>query len=286
MPATYAECRQVCTGCRIGFSHSKTSRTFIREDWRDGLWRPQAATRLDWILQHALNKLNRANKRRRIANERSEDLLTWNFFSWLEDHKLLGGLLTMAGVPDGGSGARIFYWGVNDRYELRDLPGLLAARFDERPLRLSEPDILLVGDSSVVVIEAKLGSPNNRLQGKAKPVSQYAKAVAGWFRDLDAASTAQYYELVRNWALGAVMAEHLQKHLAVINLVPEHHEPDIERTFGQLLSDKGRFRRLTWERCAQALAPSLLSHLARETSYFKPVFPSLQAGPGPVSADR
>lgn len=281
VPGSYADCRQVCTHCRVGLSHAKVNRTFIREDWRAGLWRPQTAARLDRILDHALNEGNRVNKRRRMANERSEDLLTWNVFSWLEDHHLLGGLLTMIGLADKGSNVCVFYWGVNDRYSFPlSLPQLLTSTFGESERWLSEPDILLVGDSSLVVIEAKLGSPNNRSHGKSKPFDQYIKGSAKWFADPLSLPKTEYYELVRNWALGAAIAADLGKSLTLINLVPEHRERDIEQTFGPLLSGRGLFRRLTWEECARTLAPDLLPYLASETSYFKPAFPSLQAGPG------
>ena len=78
----YEDCQRRCLACRIGLSNSRAKPTFIRKDWRAGLWRPEYAERLRTILKHSLNTKSRKTKNSRLANERSEDLLTWNVFSW------------------------------------------------------------------------------------------------------------------------------------------------------------------------------------------------------------
>src|SRR5438093_4159946 len=86
----YRDCREVCPSCRIGVTNARPRPTFIRQDWRDGLWRPETADRLDKIADCSLNNASRKKKKARLAYERSEDLLTWNFFSYLEDTRALG----------------------------------------------------------------------------------------------------------------------------------------------------------------------------------------------------
>ena len=77
---------EACPRCAIALSNATgPARTFIRRDWRDGLWRRSTAQRLEAILDCSLNIRSRRKKKARLAHERSEDLLTWNAFSWLED---------------------------------------------------------------------------------------------------------------------------------------------------------------------------------------------------------
>ena len=34
----YADCHEVCRACRIGITNARPLPTFIRDDWRAGLW--------------------------------------------------------------------------------------------------------------------------------------------------------------------------------------------------------------------------------------------------------
>lgn len=157
---TYEDCRRMCPGCDIGLSNAPDRPTFIRRNWRDGMWRRTTAPRLEAILKLTLNEQTREKKQRRLANERSEDLLTWNVFSWLEDRRLLGQVIRLIGLEEPSNTPRILYWGGNDRYQLDlDLPQLLKKQFKERSASLSGPDVILVGESSLVLIEATSNGP-------------------------------------------------------------------------------------------------------------------------------
>src|SRR5262249_2216116 len=150
-------------------------------------------------------------KLRRLANERSEDLLTWNAFSWMEDAAALGRVFAFLGLPEPLNGdAQIFYWGFNDRYSFPcSLPGLLQQRFHETPSSMSEPDVALVTRDAIVLIEVKLGSPNDRQPGRS--MGSYVMSCPGWFSSNHEVEAAGYYELVRNWAIGAALSEILQR---------------------------------------------------------------------------
>ncbi|MBI4544728.1 MAG: hypothetical protein HY703_06020 [Gemmatimonadetes bacterium] len=272
---TYEDCRRVCPRCDIGLSNAPDQPTFIRRDWRDGLWRPRSAARLEAIVQRSLNEQTREKKLRRLANERSEDLLTWNVFSWLEERQLLGHVVRRIGHAEGATVTpQIFYWGANDRYELGlDLPGLLKQEFKERAASLSEPDVMLVGESALVLIEAKFDSPNDRQPGKE--ASKYINAASGWFRASAAeVAAAGYYELTRNWAIGGALAERLGKQFTLVNLLRRDEQGKVDVEFKPLLSDKGRFAVLNWEDLLETVEPALLLHLKDETLYFNPAFPS------------
>jgi hypothetical protein len=276
----YKDCRRICQRCGIGLSNATSRPTFIRRDWRDGLWRRRAAARLLRIVAGSLNERSRGKKIIRLANERSEDLLTWNYFSWLENHQRLGKLLRFIGAPNADDTVRLFYWGANDGAELEDLrlqrlfKELLKTRFQEDPARFSEPDILLIEKSHIVLIEAKLDSPND-LQPDHPRIDKYVRAVPEWFVSPSDVQRAGYYELTRNWAVGAVLAAELGRTFTLVNLVRGPRERDIERKFGALLTDKGNFKRMTWEDCAKAVEPATVQHLRRQTLYFEPAFPGL-----------
>ncbi len=276
----YQDCKYVCTSCSIGLSNAKLQPTFIRGNWRDGLWRRSTAARLERLLDQALSEITREKKRRRLANERSEDLLTWNVFSWLETRHLLGRVIRWLGLPEPSDTPAIYYWGATDRPAAGvDLRDLLTRHFSEATNSLSEPDVILVGQASVVFIEAKFASPNDRQIGTSK-ADKYIERARGWFLDnAEAVRQSGYYELTRNWAIGGVLAEQLGKRFALMNLVRRGDEGKVPEAFAPLLSNKGVFAVRSWEDLVSEIEPALLAHLQDETLYFESAFPSLMTSP-------
>jgi hypothetical protein len=271
----YEQCKRSCETCRIALSNSPYRPTFIRRDWQDGLWRPETADRLRRIVHGALNTRSRGKKLKRLANERSEDLLTWNVFSWLEDRGLLSQVLRVAGLSEEPGDVKVFYWGWNDRYPFElDLRALLQTTFRESPDYLSEPDLILVGHASLAIVEAKFGSPND-----VQPRKRIAKYVDQALRCFDVpCETVQktgYYELTRYWAIGNVLAERLGKQFALINLMSGRQGSMIEEKFGGLVSGSSIFKRVTWEQLATAVDPTMRPHLQNVTLYFKKAFRAL-----------
>jgi hypothetical protein len=271
--------REMCQACRIALTNATGSlRTFIKKDWKDGLWRPETATRLERVVAGSLSEVSRAKKTRRLAHERSEDLLTWNVFSWLEDHGRLEDVVTFFGC-DGSTPVQAFYWGFNDRHSFPTLsPGMnlrrfLAERFRESLQGLSEPDVILFGDRHVIFVEAKLGSPNEQRANDVR-VDKYVKAMPEWFADPDRVRAAGYYELTRNWAIGAALATDLGKAFMLVSLVRAADEQGIEGSFGPVLAPRGVFRRCTWEHLS-GIEPAIRPWLQRQTLHFQPAFPGL-----------
>ncbi len=271
----YQDCKRICPSCNIGLSNSEIRPTFIRANWRDGLWRRSSAARLERLIDQSLNEPTREKKLRRLANERAEDLLTWNVFSWLESRRLLGQLIRWVGLSDPSDTPSIYYWGATDRpaagVALREL---LTRHFGESSNSLSEPDVVLVGEAAIVFVEAKLGSPNDHQIGTK--ADKYVNAAPGWFRgNAESVRQAGYYELTRNWAIGGALSERLGKRFALVNLVRSGDEGKVSEEFRPLLSDKGTFAVRTWEDLVQAVEPALAAHLQDETLYFEPAFPNL-----------
>lgn len=268
----YEDCRRICRQCGIGLSNAQRP-TYIRQRWEDGLWRRQTAARLRAIIDSSLNIRARTTKLRRLAHERSEDLLTWNVFSWLEDSGALPRLFGSLGLPQTSIGVQIFYWGFNDRYPFPcSLPALLQQKFHEAPASMSEPDVILLTDGAIVLIEVKLGSPNDRQPGRS--MDNYLAACPGWFSSAREVEAAGYYELTRNWAIGAALSQTLQRTFALVNLVRRTDEVNIERTFRKLVTTRGLFQRIAWEDLVPACEPSLVVHLCDETLYLEPAFPA------------
>jgi len=88
----------------------------------------------------------------------------------------------------------------------------------EKPTRRSEPDVVLdFSDGGVVVIEAKLFSPNERKPESYAGWSKYLDHSA--FRDPESARATGFYQLVRNWRIGTELAG--KRPFTLVNLAPE-----------------------------------------------------------------
>lgn len=278
----YEDCLRACDRCRVGLSNSVTKPTCIRRDWRDGLWDGASASRLRYLVSRALNEGNRENKLRRLAHEHSEDMLTWNTFSWIEEHTLIEAVKFLADSVSGGS-PRIYYWGVNER-NLRWTPAFvhfLIERFHESPNRLSEPDIIIETDNTVVFVEAKFTSPNER--GKSEKLDKYVSG--DWAVNRSQLRAAGMYELVRNWAIGMAWTRMGRRkgRFVLVNLVRESDERSIEEEFGALVTQNApqRFRRVTWESLVHHVCPQLAERFRSVTTYCRPAFPGLGSGSRP-----
>lgn len=96
-----------------------------------------------------------------LQSVHSEDAITWNFFGTLGDGAtdVLNWMASKAGLPAGNSTSTVALW--------RRLP-----HPDTLVSGGPEIDALLIGDQTVVAVEAKWMSPEGRGQGKAKDKSQ------------------------------------------------------------------------------------------------------------------
>ena len=279
----YEDCHLECPKCRIALSNSSTRPTFIRKVWQEGLWRPETQTRLIQIIDHSLNIKSRRKKKTRLANERSEDLLTWNVFSWLEETRCLGRFLKSVGLASPIDEPLIFYWGANDLYSLviggRPFKDFLVNYLGERWDRLSEPDLMLWSPEEVTLVEAKLGSRNDvaKKNFDRTRFDKYFRSAPGFFTDEAQTRKGGFYELARYWAIGGALTrlpfQDAPKRFSVLNLVREGKEEQSEKALSKLFCG-GTFRRATWENCmGQVAPPELLNHLKKVTLYFEPAFP-------------
>lgn len=199
-----------------------------------------------------------ANKREsRIARDNSEDAVTWNVFRFLERQELLLPFLSrLAGksLRD----AQTIYWS-HDRATRETWQLLSDARkaFGESTRGGSEPDLIILTDQILFVIEAKLAAPNNPKHSRSNRPKKYVSGGNGWWNRVfapgldygDIAEKDKKYQLMRFWLLGTWMAKQLDRDFMLLNLVREISEKEIECRFRQYLHTDmtGQFRRLSWD---------------------------------------
>lgn len=204
---------------------------------------------LDGVLDASLNMRNLKAKRSKFCFSTSEDAVTWAVFRWLERVGQLGvvpkatGALTPSGTP------ALLLWGAPTTRGGETTRQSLVSVLDglgEPSTSRSEPDVVVAWGDLVVIVEVKYRSPND-----VKP--DYAHFERYLDRpDLFAKSPAQvarqgFYELVRNWRIGAALAEQTDRRFALVNLGPRRlaaDTPDLTSTFAE--SPERSFNSLAW----------------------------------------
>lgn len=210
----------------------------------------------------------------RWGHENSEDALTWNVFRTFEKvGKLsqLAALLTGERVPMGGP-IELIPWSCHNGKPWGPLEQT-RKQFEQGKRIPTEPDVVLLGGSGLVFVEAKFGSPNKR---REPDIARYQ--VGGFSRQYFPANlgSVPYHQLVRHFLFAAHAAEQLGiRHFMLVNLVrrSSQQEPgNTSRNFGQdFLEAPTQFRQATWEEIYEAfLRPDgLPSELELLKRYFK-----------------
>ncbi|MDP2997632.1 MAG: hypothetical protein Q8N47_09095 [Bryobacterales bacterium] len=119
----------------------------------------------------------------------------------------------------------------------------------ENPRSLSEPDVIVAGDSEVVFIEAKYRSGNDHAGRDDARWNRYLSNTEA-FADPALIRGSGLYELARNWRIGWDFAG--EGRFALINLAPpelfSHEEVALEMFERGLRAARGRhFHRWTWK---------------------------------------
>jgi hypothetical protein len=203
----------------------------------------------------------------RLGSENSEDARSWNLFRTLQLHDDVKRYYALVGIQD--EFERILFWGLDP--DTAKFDGDLKSVLDdiEPPdlwtLQQTEPDIIVVGQSTVVFNECKLGKPGanivawNRRDRFSTKHNLYKQIAGSFFKqrfiDNFQEEGKRYYQLMRNYIIGERFGNRLNKvfHLAVIvsaknrahNGLP--HEEEFNR-FCSYLFDHSRCHFLTWKR--------------------------------------
>ena len=215
----------------------------VPEQVRDGL---------DQVLANALNIRNRANKRAKFAFETSEDAVTWTVFT---------GMRPTAFASLGRGLEAMLLWGVPDAApgrSIRDiLKEILRNDIGEKLVSLTEPDVLLVFEDRLVVIEVKYSSGNSGTND-TRAFGPYLAAGRGLYAvSDDQVRQSRLYELARNWVVGNLLADRLSLPFHFINLGLEPNCGASARAFATLVTASNRrsFAFQTWKEFLAQLGP-------------------------------
>lgn len=202
----------------------------------------------------------------RLGSENSEDAKSWNLFRTLQLRRDIEKYYSLIRVRDVLQDLR--FWGLNP--ETAELDGVLKSILDEiEPPHLwkvqqTEPDVIVIGQKTVVFNECKLGKPGanidawNRKGPFTGKHELYKRRAQSFFRQLFIenfeAEARRFYQLMRNYIIGEHFASRLSKvfHLVAIASAQNKarsglpHEEEF-KTFCSYLFDSSRCHFLTWE---------------------------------------
>jgi len=146
-----------------------------------------------------------------LGSVNSEDALTWNVFRSLQEARCLDSVAVWLRVPLGKAQAMLT-WGLTPQAsdsggELQYRLGDLIRRTDGKLAgKTSEPDIVILGTESIVVVECKLGEPTKPLahlwEGSdpsrvKKRLDTYLEDGPSLVRSRDERDVMTIYQLVR-----------------------------------------------------------------------------------------
>lgn len=222
------------------------------------------------------NKIKGVKRESRMGRDNSEDALSWNVFRYLEKVGIVGDFIKgTLGVPI--TNPEMVYWSFSqnthslnhnsNQESIMKSKGVFDKLADARtafelvPAKGSEPDIIIVGDDRLVIIEAKLNAGNNTKprndEVATKVGAKYSSAENQWWLKVfksdfqKVAVTDQKYEMARFWLLGTWMAEQLGVDFDLVNLVGDKstREQDIVVRFSPHIEigPRRKFHKLTWE---------------------------------------
>lgn len=251
---SYETCLYRCS-CGRGYSNAARaeSRTCIV---RSPELNVPAAVRdgLERVLNASLNTRNLEAKWSKFCFSTSEDAATWTVFRWLELAGQLAvvaqatGARTPAGTPD------LLLWGAPTGARQETRLGLVSVLDDLREPSTSrtEPDVVIAWGDLLVVVEVKYRSPNDVKPGYGH-FGRYLDRPDLFATPPEEVARQGLYELVRNWRIGAALAEQTGRGFALVNLGPRQlaaQTPGLASTFAQ--SAERSFSSLAWSDLLEA----------------------------------
>ena len=203
---------------------SSDSRWFhLYDDFsRNLLWKDtDDRTRLDAIL--------RGKRESRMGHEHSEDAVTWNVFRFLERHSCSSRAIKSICLCPAEEPQSIFWTTHNGC--LWEPYRVCSDQIPEKSIARSESDLIFVWQHKLlVVVEAKFRSANRSDLGKrddeVRKSRPYIERASRHFNREGVYETVRdgWYELLRNWALGANLRDALGcETFVLVNLVRKRH---------------------------------------------------------------
>jgi hypothetical protein len=236
---SYASAAHECSQCGRRYSNSRNeaSRTAFTQTPATNV-PAEIAEGLSVVLSRAINEVNRPKKAEWFCASTSEDAITWSVFRWLQQAGRASLLpeLCLDRTPAGQSS--LLLWGAPaggpEAEAIRDIYIEMSDSLGEDRRRRTEMDVLLVWPDLVMVVEVKYRSPNDRKAGRCGPrLKNYVRPEL-FTVDTAAVDGEGFYELARNWAVGAFVAQRLRRSFALVNLAPAKLRSDVDRLRPQL----------------------------------------------------
>lgn len=261
--SSYESCLRRCEDCGVAYSNANKKPTIIYQDIQNAI--PQKIIKnVESVLQNALNKRNRVNKKKKITFSTSEDAVTWVFFKYLCVNKKIGDLLKVIGIPT-GSYQKVYLWGVDitsDRIEEDPLIETLIKVLDsigESSNSRSEPDVIIHSPGhSLAIIEVKYLSKNDKIS-KLEKQDKYLAYHPESISDIALARSSGHYELLRNWIIGTTLAKTSPFYLINLgksNLFEGKSGKSLNTFINSLKTEKGNreFVQFTWEKLLDSIS--------------------------------
>lgn len=263
----FDSCLRRCEACGIGFSNCWNP-SDVKRILRDpfvGL-AAYVAEGCDRALAECLNQSHARKKKADFQSLSSEDHATWTVMRFLQHERLLGQAFRRPGIEP-----VMLIWGVpvpNNSVEgcaLREKIITICDDLKEQPKFRSEPDVVLdFGEAGIVIVEAKLWSPNEFREPSYGGWPKYLNDAV--YRDPGCARAIGYYQLARNWRIACELAG--ERPFTLVNLGLEYTR-DETRELARLrlsfrTSARRRFVLRRWKTLLSGIAiPTWLSAYAR-----------------------
>ncbi len=169
----------------------------------------------------------------RFGSENSEDAKTFNLFRGLELNGRIGEYYNTVGITDTNKPERLLFWGMDSNTGESD--AVLKTVLDkiEPPniwkIQQTEPDIIIIGNKTVVFNESKLGRNGATIEAwnRKKPLGEkhefYKKNAKQYFNssfiENFSVEGRRFYQLLRNFIIGQTFADSLKKQFHLVALV-------------------------------------------------------------------
>ena len=180
----------------------------------------------DLILWNMIKTVKRET--RRMSRDRSEDAVTLNVFRFLERNNMINGLLAKC-LNIISSDCETIYWSYSQSQKHKwNMLAKARNEFETNPSNGSEPDLIIVSENNLIIIEAKFGSPGKdpiKLEKANKVERKYMNGGEGWWNEVFYSNfwkvvfQNEQYELSRYWLLGTWIAEILGLNFHLVSLV-------------------------------------------------------------------
>jgi hypothetical protein len=188
-------------------------------------------------LERALNHRGRRKKRMQFCFETSDGAVTWTVFRGLEQQGRLDALV----APQRPQGEpTLLIWGVPISgprgSKIAAALTEVCNSLDESVSSLTEPDVIVVWQDLLVLVEATFQSGNER-RPNFRGFERYLDRPDLFAVSPEEVAADGYYELTRSWRIGAALAESLRiPAFLLLNLgPPEKIEVDAD-LFGALVA--------------------------------------------------